>query len=111
MVDNYERLINNPGGSQSSQQTLDRDFQNYSFFKEFLEGRDSVLAIIGEPVVTEQEIFLGVYQDGYLKIAIILVFAGFFIAVFYAFVLNAIRNIKADEESMKKINDALGKDQ
>jgi len=42
-------------------------------------------------------------------IALVIVFAGFFGSVFLAFGLNVIRTVKNDEESMKKIQDALGK--
>ena len=37
-------------------------------------------------------------------LCIIVVFAAFFIAVFLAFLLNAIENIKKDEASMKKLS-------
>lgn len=38
------------------------------------------------------------------KLCIIITFAGFFISVFLAFLINAIKNIKKDEEAMKKLS-------
>ena len=43
------------------------------------------------------------------KLCIIVTFAGFFIAVFLAFLLNAIENIKKDDEAMSKLRGNKGK--
>ncbi|MCQ2601933.1 MAG: lipopolysaccharide biosynthesis protein [Treponema sp.] len=40
------------------------------------------------------------------KLCIIITFAGFFISVFMAFLLNAVKNIKNDEEAMAKLKPA-----
>jgi hypothetical protein len=40
----------------------------------------------------------------------VLVVAAFFLSIFLAFVLNAIEKVKADEEAMKKIREALSRE-
>jgi len=109
MVTNYERLMNLPKVSESIQMILEKDFDSYIFLRDFLDGKEPVIKRISEPVLTENFFSLSYYRSQYRKTGIIIIFAGFFIAVMYTFALNAVRNIKNDEEAMKKIRDALGK--
>jgi hypothetical protein len=109
MVSNYERFMNSKTMSESMRLVLEKDFESYIFLKDFLDGKESLLMEIGEPLIAEPEILLAVYQDGYLVKGLLLVFAGFFFTVFLAFALNAVRSIKNDEEAMGKIRDALGR--
>jgi len=108
MVRNYERLSNLPKISESVQLILEKDFDTYFFLKDFLEGKEVVVKRVNEPVITENFYSLLVFKKQYIKLGIIIVFAGFILGVMLAFAINAIHNIKNDEESMKKIREALG---
>jgi len=108
MVSNYERLSNLPKISESVQLILEKDLDTYFFLKDFLDGKEVVVKRISEPVLTEDFFSLLFYKKQYLKTGVLMVFAGFIISVMLAFFLNAIHNIKGDEEAMKKIRDAMG---
>jgi hypothetical protein len=108
MVNNYEYLMNLPKISESVRMILEKDFDVYVYLKYFLDGKEVVVKLVNEPIFAESLISLSLYKSQYLEISIIIVFAGIFLAVILAFVLNAVRNIKNDEETMKKIRDALG---
>ncbi|GHV70531.1 hypothetical protein AGMMS49928_18690 [Spirochaetia bacterium] len=85
-------------------------YMAYVWAEDFLAGNDTVFKLI-YPQTTA-----GVRKNpsspiGLPKLmSIVIVFAAFFFAVFLAFVLNAIKNVSANEESMSKIREALGKD-
>jgi hypothetical protein len=108
MVNSYERIMNLSKISESMQMILERDFDTYVYLKNFLDGKETVVKLVSEPVFVENFISLSFYRYQYLKTGILIVFAGLFLAVMLAFVLNAVRNIKNDEEAMHKIRDALG---
>ena len=57
-------------------------------------------------VFAEESPFIEDKAQGRAKKSIIVLFAGFFLAVFIAFALNAWQNIKADPEASKKLQDA-----
>ena len=107
MVTNYERLSSLTKISESVQLILEKDFDTYIFLKDFLDGKEVVVKRVSEPVITENYYSLSFNKRQYFKIGIIIIFAGFFLSVMYAFALNIIHNIKSDEESMKKIRDAM----
>ena len=65
----------------------------------FLAENVSFVHQVGEPFVVPS-------VQGRLTKLVIVAFAGFFVFVFIAFVLNAIRNVKADSEASKVISDA-----
>lgn len=65
----------------------------------YLTGKSSFLHIQGEPFV------LPVAQGRMMKLVIV-AFAAFFVTVFLAFVLNAIKNIKADPQASKVLSEA-----
>lgn len=65
----------------------------------FLAENVSFVHQVGEPFVVPS-------AQGRLAKFVIATFAGFFVFVFIAFVLNAIRNVKADSEASKIISDA-----
>ena len=109
MVMNYERLMIDPNITESMRQILEVNYEKYIFFRNILEGSESALMMIGNPIITEPGIFLHTFRSGYLRRGVIMVFTGIFFAVFLAFILNAINSIKHDKEAMKKINAALGK--
>jgi hypothetical protein len=109
MVNNYERIMGLPKISESMQMILERDFDTYIYLKDFLDGKEVAVKLISEPVFVETPVSLILFKNQYEKRGFLIVIAaGIFLAFLLAFVLNAVRNIKNDEESMKKINDALG---
>ena len=108
MVTDYERLMQITEATYETKTVLERDFDIYTFFKDFLAGKAAVVNLVSGPVFfVEGFISLFLYQDQYYKTGIIIGFAGLFLAFALPFILNAIRVIKNDEEAMKKIRDAL----
>jgi hypothetical protein len=108
-VNNYERLLALPDMSNSVRQVLEWEYNNYTFLKDFLDGVRDPLVMVNEPIIVNADFSLQRYRMNFLKIGFILVFAGFFLAVVIAFILNMVRSIKNDAEAMQKINDALGR--
>jgi len=109
IVQNYERLKDISGGSQAAQQFLAENFAQYTFLKNVLDGKETLLVQIGETVITDEvsQYTLTMLKNRYKIIGVVVVFAGIFIACFIVFLLNAVDNIKKDEEAMKKIRGAL----
>jgi len=109
MVVNYENLIKSSEASPAAQQILTENFINYIFFKDVLDGKDTVLAQIGMQIIDESAArSLNAYRYNFLLKAVIIVFLGMFFSIIITFGFNAIRSIKNDEEAMKKVRDALG---
>jgi hypothetical protein len=108
IVSNYERLLQITGASESIKTIIEKDFDNYIYFKDFLAGKEEVVRLVSEPVLVEGFISLSLFQKQYPGTGIIIGFVGLFLAVITAFILNGIRSIKKDEEAMNKIRDALG---
>jgi hypothetical protein len=79
------------------QHILEKQFEDYAFLKEFLDGNNSALIMVGEPALTEVEVYLSVFRADYLLKGLIFVLAAAFLAVFLAFALNAVRGIKNDD--------------
>ncbi|WP_461248046.1 hypothetical protein [Treponema sp. R6D11] len=108
MVNNYERLLNLPKKSESVQMMLERDFDTFVFLSDFLDGKEAVVKLAGEPVLAETPVSLILFQNQYPRKGIMIGFAGLFLSIALAFLLNVIRNVKQDKEAMKKINEAMG---
>jgi len=109
-VNYYEQVMDSPYiVGKSWQDAMGGNFGNYVFYKNFLDGKEIILNVIGEPIITKPDIYLVSFQSSYRLKGVIIVFAGFFLSIVFAFILNVIHNIKNDKEAMKKINDALGK--
>jgi len=106
-VNSYEQIMDGTNKSLLWQNEGNNLFY-YTSLKDFLDGKETILTAIGEPVITEPEILFSTFQKDFQIKGIILVFVGFILGVILAFVFNTIRNIKNDEESMKKIRDAIG---
>jgi len=109
VVENYERLSSPDDVPQSIQTLLDRDFGEYIFYKSIVDGKEAVLTQIGDSIITEVDYSLSTLRKDFRIKSMLIAASGFFIAIFLAFMLNAIRCIKNDEEAMAKIRDALGK--
>jgi len=107
MVSNYERLLNSPKKSESVQMMLERDFDTYVYLSNFLEGKEDVVKLASKPVFAETPTSIIIFQKQYPRKGVFIAFAGIILAFMLAFLLNTIRNIKNDEDSMKKITEAL----
>lgn len=92
---------------------LDSDFakigEAYIKAKDIVEGKNPSLLNIQSINILEEDLSIESVRKSTVKKAVILVFAVFFMSIFAAFILNAIDNIKKDEEAMKKIKEALKK--
>jgi hypothetical protein len=109
IVSNYERLLNMPNMSQSLQQVLELGLNDYMAAKDFIEDKQSVLIMIEAPTIVNEIVSIKDLREDFRTKGLFLIFAGALFSVLIAFVLNSIKNVKKDEVSMKKINDALGK--
>lgn len=106
-IESYEQLQAMRKTTESTPVDTAQGFRDYIAAKVFVNGISSPLIILQKPTVLVPELSLLAIQRDVLKKAIILVFGVFFMAVFAAFVLQAIDTVKKDPESMKKIHDAL----
>ena len=71
----------------------------YELLKIQMQSESPVFQVLQMPDVPDEK-----SGPGRGKICIIITFAAFFISVFMAFFLNAVRNIKADPGAMKKLS-------
>jgi len=108
IVYNYEQIMNGNQKGKSWEDAMGNNLFIYAYIKNFLDGNETILTALGEPVITKPEIYLSAFKSKYKRTGVLLIFAGFFMALFLAFILNIIRNIKNDEEAMKKVRDAMG---
>jgi hypothetical protein len=99
MIDYFESL-QDQGKDYSAQ-----DYIGYSWARDFLSGRDTVLKALYPPSILETSGGSGSPR----VVSLVIFFASLFFAVFLAFVLNALKNIGADGEVMAKIRGALGR--
>jgi hypothetical protein len=84
------------------------DYNRYRWARDFLSGSETVLQTLYPPLITEEP---DVLERGSLRmISIVIVLASVFLAVFLAFALNALKNIRSDNEVRAKIREALGKE-
>jgi len=107
-VNNYEQIMSGTHKGISWEGAMGGNLFYYAYIKDFLDGKETIFTALGEPVITKPEISLSAFQNTYKPKGVILIFAGIILSVVLAFVLNIIRNIKSNEEAMKKIRDALG---
>jgi hypothetical protein len=83
------------------------DYARYRWARDFLSGNETVLQTLYPPLIEEDKKLL---EEGSLRlISVVIVAAFFFLAVFLAFVLNAIKDIRGDSETIAKIRGALEK--
>jgi hypothetical protein len=108
IVNNYEQIMNGTHTGLSWEDAIGNNLFFYAYVKDFLDGKETILTALGEPVITEPDIDLSALHKDFFSKGVIIVLVGFIMAVILAFVLNAIRNIKNDEEAMKKIREAMG---
>jgi len=108
VVISYEQAMNGTHTGLSWENAIGGNLFYYAFIKDFLEGKETILTALGEPVITKPEIFLSTFRKNLLKKCVYLAFAGFFLSIVLAFGLYFINKIKNNEETMKKIRDAMG---
>lgn len=103
-VQDYEKLLEEGSKSASNllQNSLAVRYPSYSSAQRFVKGEQIPLMISGPTTVEIPE--TNVSKS---FVIIIVVFTSLFLAVFLAFVLEAIENVKNDPESMAKIRSAL----
>jgi hypothetical protein len=88
------------------------DYVRYRWARDLLMGEDTVLKLLYPPLVTanaQANAASVVAAKSPLATSVVIVFAALFLAVFLAFGLNALKNIKADDETMAKIHEAIDK--
>jgi hypothetical protein len=103
----YFELQLETGGEYSAQ-----DYIRYRWARDFLSGDDTVLKVLHPPIVSGEFKIIDSpsgSSGSVIGSSVIIVFAALFLAVFLAFVLNAVKNISADSDVMEKIRGALGK--
>jgi hypothetical protein len=99
MITYFESLLDQ-GKDYSAQ-----DYIGYSWARDFLSGGDTVLKALYPPSILKTSGGSGSPR----VISLVIFFASLFFAMFLVFVLNALKNIGADNEVMAKIHGALGK--
>jgi hypothetical protein len=88
------------------------DYARYRWARELLMEEDTVLKLLYPPLVTanaQTGAASVVTAKSPLATSVVIVFAAIFIGVFLSFGLNAVKNIKADDDTMSKIHEAVGK--
>ncbi|GHV55589.1 hypothetical protein AGMMS49579_18860 [Spirochaetia bacterium] len=108
-IASFERPLQNPNLTVFEQTQVENGREYYFLAKGLLAGDLQALSILVEPYTTREQKFLAEFRNSYIKMALIGIFALLFLSVFIAFVLNAIQNIKNDEDAMKKIHSAFAK--
>jgi hypothetical protein len=108
--DYAQLIVNNytPDPSNPNQANTGVTIPAYLFMKAYLAGQYKLIEK-GNETVSAPAVLLKNYQFSWVKKGIIIVIAFIFLAVFLAFVLNAVRNVKEDPEAMQKFNEAMGK--
>jgi hypothetical protein len=85
-----------------------QDYVQYCWARDLLSGRDTVLKALYPPFVSGNTSSKAGASPR--VVSLVIVFAFLFLAIFLAFVLNALKNISADNEAMTKIRGALAKE-
>jgi hypothetical protein len=85
--------------------------ENYIMVKALLDGKTASVAELFDPYVLEMKENLSAKKTSYTTIALVILFGALFFSVFLAFGLNALKNIKNDQEAMQKLREALVKKQ
>jgi len=110
VVSSYERLLAIEDPNQGVQSAIETGKERYDAAKQLLSGEEDIFIKMSEPYIFESRLSLAEFRSSFKIKAVVLVLAAFFLAIFLAFLLNAIHNVRSDEESMEKIRAALGKD-
>jgi len=79
---------------------------DYIMVKAIYNGKIPALVQLYDPYVLETTTVIEGRR--YSIIALIIIFAAVFFSLFFAFCINALKNIKNDQETMRKLRSALG---
>jgi len=104
-VEDYERIILEDNKNASTQNLLQIRYSAYSSALQLVKGEQEII-IISNPISVEPP----APSNNSKTILFVAFFAALFFAIFLAFVLEAIENIRKDPEAMAKIRSALKKD-
>jgi hypothetical protein len=106
-VDSYEKDLKKISLSNLRLQQFDVNFEYYVMTNTFLSEQISAMVQLFEPYTLELE--LAADMISYKKIAIVIMGTAILFSIFLIFFLNAIRNIKKDEDAMRRIREAFAK--
>lgn len=109
-IESYEDLMEIEDPPVWIETVLNEDREKYEQAQLLLEGETEALHKLSSVYTVTPQFTLDSYQDSYKIKGIVLVIAALFFSIFLAFVLNALSNVRSDEDSMKKVRKALGKE-
>lgn len=109
IVSSYQRLLSIEAPNDVTKEVIVVDSEKYEAASTILEGESDVLIVKDESYVFKAEIAIENFKGNYRKMAIIVIFAVFFLSIFLAFILNAVEQVKSNDDSMAKIREALKK--
>lgn len=110
VVDSYDRLLAIEEPSSAVDSAIKQGAAQYDAAQRILSGDRELYYSLGGVSTYERELRLESFRSDMRVKAVVIVMAAFFLAVFLAFLLNAVRQVRANEESMAKIREALGKE-
>lgn len=109
ILSSYQRLLSIEEPNEVINEVIVEDSEKYEAASTILEGEADVLIVMGESYVFKAQIAIEKFKGNYRKMAIIVIFAVFFLSIFLAFILNAVEQVKSNDDSMAKIREALKK--
>ncbi|QEN06979.1 hypothetical protein EXM22_02880 [Oceanispirochaeta crateris] len=112
LAEGYEDLILKVSEQSIDNNTLLMSTAAYTTAKKALVNQASAIILFEEPysLVSDNRMSLSQIKSSYLKKAIIIFFAVFFLSIFMTFIFEFISNLKKDQERMAKIRKAFKKD-
>jgi len=108
-IEAYESLLLIKEPSEVVGLTIVQGYESYSRIKAYLDDGSMPISLLRQPYSYRAELAIRNFRSSVLKKGIILVFGVFFMAVFAAFVLQYVDNVRKDPESMAKLRDAMHK--
>jgi hypothetical protein len=109
IISAYERLLAIESPSDLVQSAISAGQQRYDTAMRLQTGQANAINQLGGIYIVDPELTLGAYKSGIKVKVVILVVAALFLSIFLAFILNYLNTVKKDEESMRKIREALKK--
>jgi hypothetical protein len=109
IVNSYERLVFISNQEVGYNEVIIEGLKYYDAAKKVIEENSSVLILKDPPYIFRDEISLSNIKFSYMKMALIFITTILIFTILFSFLLNAIDNVKKDEDSMMKIKNALGK--
>lgn len=110
VVDSYDRLLAIPEPSAAVDSAVKQGAAQYDAAQKILNGEEVLFSSLGGVSIYENDLRFAPFRSDMKVKAVVIVMAAFFLSVFLAFLLNAVRQVKQNDESMAKIREVLGKD-